>query len=200
VRVESAFLALIPAAACGFFVTPRGCGAETRQGSLSLPLGFSIALYAGGVAGARSLAVGARGTVLVGHQADALRSSGLETFASGVRNSVDFDWDPGYRRALVRRQRPRPARRVLQFGGSYAEHEVTDHAYDLWRRGHPGERVPPHFVTAHAIDPVAHLEMQAGLQPFVDSAISKTINVPPGKWGDPAIERARHADKIERVI
>ena len=61
--VRSAFgaLGLLAAAACGVFVPPRGCGAQTRLQSLSLPPGFSIAIYADGVAGARSLALGARG-------------------------------------------------------------------------------------------------------------------------------------------
>jgi ribonucleoside-diphosphate reductase alpha chain len=35
----------------------------------------------------------------------------------------------------------------------------------------------PAFLEAAAISPSAHLEMQAALQPFVDNAISKTINV-----------------------
>jgi ribonucleoside-diphosphate reductase alpha chain len=34
-------------------------------------------------------------------------------------------------------------------------------------------------VHAAELDPRDHLAMQAALQPFVDSAISKTINVPP---------------------
>ena len=34
------------------------------------------------------------------------------------------------------------------------------------------------FVTAQQLDPLAHLDMQAALQPYVDNSISKTINVP----------------------
>ncbi|MGL4395818.1 MAG: adenosylcobalamin-dependent ribonucleoside-diphosphate reductase [Hyphomicrobium sp.] len=41
----------------------------------------------------------------------------------------------------------------------------------------PVER-PQAFVTADGLSPHAHLAMQAVLQPFVDSAISKTINCP----------------------
>jgi ribonucleoside-diphosphate reductase alpha chain len=37
--------------------------------------------------------------------------------------------------------------------------------------------MPPALVEARQIDPLAHLHMQAALQPFVDNAISKTINV-----------------------
>ena len=38
--------------------------------------------------------------------------------------------------------------------------------------------MPPALVEAREIEPLAHLQMQAALQPFVDNAISKTINVP----------------------
>jgi ribonucleoside-diphosphate reductase alpha chain len=69
-------------------------------------------------------------------------------------------------------------RRVLQLDGTWREHEVADRAFALWRREHPEEPLPAHFETAQSIDPVAHLQMQAALQPFVDSSISKTINVP----------------------
>ena len=65
-RISSAVAAILVATACGIFVPPRACGAQTRLQSLALPPGFSIAVYAGGVPGARSLALGARGTVFVG--------------------------------------------------------------------------------------------------------------------------------------
>ena len=42
-----------------------------------------------------------------------LDGSGQEIFATGLRNSVGFDWRPGDGRALRHRQRPRPARRRL---------------------------------------------------------------------------------------
>jgi ribonucleoside-diphosphate reductase alpha chain len=68
------------------------------------------------------------------------------------------------------------ARRVLQADGRYATHRVLDDALERWRQAH-GTGVPPAFVEARALDPDAHLAMQAALQPFVDNAISKTINV-----------------------
>jgi ribonucleoside-diphosphate reductase alpha chain len=65
--------------------------------------------------------------------------------------------------------------------GSLAEATLTSQALRLWH-----ERFGPHaplracFVDAQALAPEAHLEMQAALQPYVDAAISKTINLPPG--------------------
>ena len=67
-------------------------------------------------------------------------------------------------------------RRVLGTDGRYRTHRVVDYAIHLWRQqGHSG--MPPALVEARQIDPLAHLQMQAALQPFVDNAISKTINV-----------------------
>ncbi|HJX58514.1 MAG TPA: adenosylcobalamin-dependent ribonucleoside-diphosphate reductase, partial [Thiobacillus sp.] len=67
-------------------------------------------------------------------------------------------------------------RRVLGTDGSYRTHRVIDHACHLWRQ-QGGNGTPPTLVEARQIDPLAHLQMQAALQPFVDNAISKTINV-----------------------
>ena len=41
------------------------------------------------------------------------RQRASEIYATGLRNSVGFDWQPGDRRAVRDRQRPRPARRRL---------------------------------------------------------------------------------------
>ncbi len=67
-------------------------------------------------------------------------------------------------------------RRVLHADGGYRSHRVVDYAWQCWQvRGATG--APPAFVEARQLDPRAHLAMQAALQPFVDNAISKTINV-----------------------
>lgn len=67
-------------------------------------------------------------------------------------------------------------RRILETDGSYRSHRVLDHAVQLWRQqGHPG--LPPAWIEAAQIDPLAQLLMQAALQAYVDNAISKTINV-----------------------
>ncbi len=67
-------------------------------------------------------------------------------------------------------------RRVLGADGRYTTHRVDDYACRLWQRqDHAG--LPPAFIEARQLDPRAHLLMQAALQPCVDNAISKTINV-----------------------
>jgi len=85
-------------------------------------------------------------------------------------------------------------RRVLEKDGRYRIHRVIDHAVHLWQnQGRSGP--PPALVEAQQIDPLAHLHMQAALQPFVDNAISKTINVaadtPFGRFED--LYRQAHA-------
>ncbi len=70
-------------------------------------------------------------------------------------------------------------RHVLQPDGSRREEAVEDHAYRLWR-SLKGNAEPPSelFVDAQTLTPADHLAMQAAAQEFVDSSISKTINLP----------------------
>lgn len=67
-------------------------------------------------------------------------------------------------------------RRILQMDGHYRTHRVVDYAAHLWQQQGRTD-LPPAMIVAQQIDPLAHLHMQAALQPFVDNAISKTINV-----------------------
>jgi ribonucleoside-diphosphate reductase alpha chain len=69
-------------------------------------------------------------------------------------------------------------RRVRGGDGRYRWHRVQDYALGLWRADRGDAPLPEAFVSAAELDPADHLSMQAALQPFVDSAISKTINVP----------------------
>jgi len=56
---------------------------------------------------------------------------------------------------------------------------VQDHAWRLYRRRHPEpEPLPPQFVTALEMRADDHLRMLEAVQPFVDTAMSKTVNVP----------------------
>lgn len=70
------------------------------------------------------------------------------------------------------------SRRILQPDGTQALHEVSDHAFRRWQRCHGSAPLPEAFVDARSLSPHEHLLMQAALQPYVDNAVSKTINVP----------------------
>jgi ribonucleoside-diphosphate reductase alpha chain len=69
-------------------------------------------------------------------------------------------------------------RKVLQPDGSRTEEEVVDYAVQMWRDLHGDADLPAQFVTAQDLAPMDHVRMQAAAQPWVDSSISKTINVP----------------------
>ncbi len=58
--------------------------------------------------------------------------------------------------------------------------EVSDYAYRMYmEQKHDGKsKLPEYFVTADQVTPEEHVKIQAELQNFVDSSISKTINVP----------------------
>ena len=56
----------LPMLLCAVLAIPRAGGAEPPIDRITLPPGFRIGLFASGVAGARSLALGDRGTLFVG--------------------------------------------------------------------------------------------------------------------------------------
>ena len=70
-------------------------------------------------------------------------------------------------------------RQVLNPDGSKRTEEVTDYAYALYRQMF-GEhaKLTEAFVTAQTIAPMDHVAMQGAIQAHVDSAVSKTVNVP----------------------
>jgi ribonucleoside-diphosphate reductase alpha chain len=80
----------------------------------------------------------------------------------------------GIEPVFSRRQR----RRVRLPGNGEETLAAEDPALRLWRqrRGPGGE--PPAFVDAHGVAADEHLAMQAAVQPYVDNAVSKTVNVP----------------------
>ena len=90
----------------------------------------------------------------------------ISLLANNVSSGIEPVYDFRYRR------------RVLELDGSTREHELRDYAVEQWRTLHGDAALPRTFVSARALPPTAHLDMQAALQPFVDNSISKTINVP----------------------
>lgn len=73
----------------------------------------------------------------------------------------------------------RAHRKVLAPDGSRESHEVVDYAYRLYRDLFGAEsELPDYFVDAQALQPEDHLAIQAVAQRFIDSSISKTINLP----------------------
>jgi ribonucleoside-diphosphate reductase alpha chain len=70
-------------------------------------------------------------------------------------------------------------RNILMPDGSRREEQVSDYAYRMFRKMYGEDaRLPDSFVDAQSLAPSDHVAMQAAVQKYVDSSISKTINCP----------------------
>ena len=88
-------------------------------------------------------------------------------FADNASNGIE----PPYSWFYTRRKR--------EADGAMREYRVEDHAWRLWKaRGGNAEALPEAFVNALEIPARDHMKMQAAIQPYIDAAISKTVNVP----------------------
>lgn len=108
---------------------------------------------------------------------DGIRNSHLTAIApTGTISLLAGDVSSGIEPIFAPDQR----RAVLDRDGHPSSFHLTDHAVRLWReQARRSDGVPPAMVTAADLDIAAHLNMQAAVQPYVDSAISKTIHIPP---------------------
>ena len=70
-------------------------------------------------------------------------------------------------------------RQIRKPDGSQRDEAVTDYAYGVFRQ-HYGDdaALPDYFVDAQQLQPGDHIVMQAAAQKYIDSSISKTVNVP----------------------
>ncbi|MFA6475068.1 MAG: adenosylcobalamin-dependent ribonucleoside-diphosphate reductase [Patescibacteria group bacterium] len=58
-------------------------------------------------------------------------------------------------------------------------HTVYHPLYKAWKDAHPDVNdMPDYFVSAKVLTPEEHVRMQASIQRYVDSSISKTVNAP----------------------
>ncbi len=88
-------------------------------------------------------------------------------FADNASNGVE----PAFNWSYTRKKR--------QADGSLKEYAVEDHAWRLYRHVKGAdEPLTPAFVTALEMSAQGHAAMVSAVAPFVDSAISKTVNVP----------------------
>jgi len=63
--------------------------------------------------------------------------------------------------------------------GTLKEYSVEDYAWRLYKhQGGDVTKLPDYFVTALEISAAAHKDMVAAVAPHIDTAISKTVNVP----------------------
>ncbi|MGE0387960.1 MAG: adenosylcobalamin-dependent ribonucleoside-diphosphate reductase [Gammaproteobacteria bacterium] len=69
--------------------------------------------------------------------------------------------------------------RVKRGEQGQVRYQVEDHAFRRWKaQGGDPQHLPAAFVTALELPAAAHVAMLEAVQPYVDSAISKTVNIP----------------------
>jgi ribonucleoside-diphosphate reductase alpha chain len=96
----------------------------------------------------------------------------ISLYAGNVSSGMEPVFAPSYRR------------KVLQKDGSKTEEIVVDYGVQKYRDLNEDEfleddaPLPDSYVDAQSLSPMDHLVMQAEAQKYVDSAISKTINLP----------------------
>ncbi len=88
----------------------------------------------------------------------------ISLLANNVSNGIEPIFSANYERT------------VREENGELKKFSVTDYALSQWRKLQK-EKLPPAWVDAQSLTPMDHLAMQAAIQPYVDHAISKTINL-----------------------
>ncbi|MBB4844634.1 ribonucleoside-diphosphate reductase alpha chain [Paucibacter oligotrophus] len=119
-----------------------------------LPQGLKDKIRAQGLRNSHLLSIAPTGTISL-------------AFADNASNGIE----PAFSWSYTRKKR--------MPDGSYKEYAVEDHAWRLYRHLF-GTDAPlsPAFVTALELSASDHALMVAAVAPFVDTAISKTVNVP----------------------
>src|SRR5206468_794292 len=87
--------------------------------------------------------------------------TGTTSLLSGVSSGIE----PVYDFAMVRRDRT-------------GEHILYHPQLQAWRDEHPNEPTPGYFVASNDLTPEEHVRVQATIQRYTDSSISKTVNAP----------------------
>ena len=119
-----------------------------------LPAALKERIRAHGLRNSHLLAIAPTGTISL-------------AFADNASNGIE----PAFSWTYTRKKR-------LPEGG-WREHAVEDHAWRLYRHLKGADApLTPAFVTALEMSAQAHLAMVAAVAPMIDTAISKTVNVP----------------------
>ena len=119
-----------------------------------LPQGIKERIRAHGLRNSHLLSIAPTGTISL-------------AFADNASNGIE----PAFSWTYTRKKR--------MPDGSFKEYAVQDHAWRLFKKMH-GANAPltGAFVTALEMSAQAHADMVAAVAPVIDTAISKTVNVP----------------------
>lgn len=129
--------------------------AYLRGGFVSrLPDAVRDAIRAHGLRNSHLLSIAPTGTITL-------------AFADNASNGIEpaFSWTYNRRKRMP--------------DDSYRTFEVADHAWRLYRHmGGDMDQLPDSFVTALQMSALDHMRMLEAVQPYIDTSISKTVNVP----------------------
>jgi len=129
--------------------------AYLRGGFVSrLPVAVRDAIRQHGVRNSHLLSIAPTGTITL-------------AFADNASNGIEpaFSWTYNRRKRMP--------------DNSYRTFEVADHAWRLYRHmGRDMDQLPEAFVTALQMSALDHMRMLEAVQPYIDTSISKTVNVP----------------------
>ncbi|GAB4209023.1 MAG: adenosylcobalamin-dependent ribonucleoside-diphosphate reductase [Tibeticola sp.] len=119
-----------------------------------LPEALKAQIRAHGIRNSHLLSIAPTGTVSL-------------AFADNASNGIE----PAFSWTYKRKKR--------EADGSTSEYAVEDHAWRLWRQlGGDTDALPSAFVSALELSAGAHIGMMQAVQPYVDTSISKTVNIP----------------------
>lgn len=95
----------------------------------------------------------------------------ISLYAGNISSGVEPIFAPSY------------TRKTLQDDGTRKEQRVVDYAVAQWEKRlktgvEPQNDLPPAYVDAQTLTPAEHVKMQAAIQPYIDTSISKTVNIP----------------------
>lgn len=93
-------------------------------------------------------------------------SGTISLLANNVSNGIEPIFSLSYERT------------VRNIDGSLQKFVVKDYVLHAWEKMNMRQKFPPAWRDSQTLHPMDHLKMQAALQPFIDHAISKTINIP----------------------
>ncbi|HCX81113.1 MAG: ribonucleoside-diphosphate reductase, adenosylcobalamin-dependent [Curvibacter sp. RIFCSPHIGHO2_12_FULL_63_18] len=119
-----------------------------------LPTSLQADIRAHGIRNSHLLSIAPTGTVSL-------------AFADNASNGIE----PAFSWTYTRKKR--------EADGSTSEYAVEDHAWRVYRaQGGDMNQLPESFVSALEMAAADHIAMMQAVQPLVDTAISKTVNVP----------------------
>src|SRR5690606_9384154 len=99
------------------------------------------------------------------------------SLANNASNGIEPSFAHHYSRNVIREGK-KSKEKVDVFSYELLAYRELVNAHAMPYSEEPGAQLPDYFVAADDIKPLQHVEVQAAAQKWVDSSISKTINIP----------------------